>query len=206
MTSQQRALLSAMPSGEAVEAREIRPTPPQTYMATTRRLQALSRSGYVTFTGDGWMLTAKGEAEARRGPVVPRPARPVGKPKPLRARSFSQTHKDPEADRYGQLFQIVRVLRCWLDRERYPGHVCGLGAQGGHTAHHVGRKDEDGLIPGCGAAHDLYAGLGGRETQRVFRKWLREGGVTLEEIGFAYVEDARRSAARGNYQEEELAR
>lgn len=113
----------------------------------------------------------------------------------LRARSFSQrfpkTHPGP---RYGPLFRAVRAMPCWLELQLYdgPGHQgCGPGQQGGHTAHHLGRLDEDGLIPGCGRAHDLYVGRGGRTTVRHFAQWMQRFGFTLKGVGLEHVEKAR---------------
>ena len=98
--------------------------------------------------------------------------------------------------RYGVLFRAVRKLPCWLCEVGYtgPGHVAGagtFGAQGGHTAHHVGRLDADGLLPCCGAAHDLYAGLGGAKTIAHFREWLAREEFTLRLVAVQYVERAR---------------
>jgi hypothetical protein len=81
-------------------------------------------------------------------------------------------------------------MPCWLNRMGYrgPGHErCGPGVQGGHTAHHVGRRDAEGLLPGCGAAHDLYAGLGGSSRLREFRGWLEAMGYDLKVVARAYV-------------------
>lgn len=80
-------------------------------------------------------------------------------------------------------------MPCWLAQARYvgPGHrECGVGVQGGHTAHHVGRKDADGLVPGCGRAHDLYAGLGSGTTVRAFAAWMKDSGWDLEEVAMRY--------------------
>lgn len=113
----------------------------------------------------------------------------------MRRRSFSEKYKG-DGTRYGPLFRAVRGLPCWLCVEGYvgPGHdpsagPLTLGAQGGPTAHHVGRHDAEGLIPGDGKAHDLYAGLGGDSTVRHFRAWLEERGLTLEAVGLRYVRE-----------------
>ena len=106
-----------------------------------------------------------------------------------RPKSFSQKY-DGTGERYGPLFLAVRGMQCWLEEERYvgPGHEgCWRGAQGGHTAHHLGRLDREGLIPGCGRAHDLYAGLGGALTVQHFRDWLAVRGCSLNEVGQLYV-------------------
>ena len=110
----------------------------------------------------------------------------------IKRRSFSQKYKG-DGPRYGTLFVRVRELPCWLAQAGYdgPGHEgCGLGAQGGHTAHHVGRNDADGLIPVCGRAHDLCAGLGGRTTIAHFRDWLNRKAYRLDEVALNYVEQA----------------
>lgn len=110
----------------------------------------------------------------------------------MKRRSFSQKYKG-DGLRYGTLFVRVRDMPCWLAVEGYagPGHDgCGLGVQGGHTAHHVGRNDDEGLIPGCGKAHDLYAGLGGRATVMHFRDWLNRHAYRLDDVALEYVKKA----------------
>jgi len=112
--------------------------------------------------------------------------------KRIKARSFSQTH-DGKGERYGWLFRLVRRRACFLRVMGYRGlghEGCGDGAQGGSTAHHVGRPDVEGLLPVCGRAHDLCAGLGGRTTVARFRAWLAEGGHTLKEMALRYVGEA----------------
>lgn len=111
----------------------------------------------------------------------------------LAAKPFSKKY-DGTGERYGPLFRLVKSMRCWLSLEGYwgAGHEgCGLGQQGDHTAHHVGRRDDEGLIPGCGLAHDLYAGLGGRTTRKAFQAWLDSKGLTLERVGLLYVAKAK---------------
>ncbi len=122
----------------------------------------------------------------------------------FRVLSFSKKY-DGTGPRYGPLFRTVRDLTCWLRREGYqgPGHYpsCGRGVQDsphatleqgwGRTAHHVGRLDEEGLIPCCGKAHDILAGLGSRTTQQRFRAWLDERGFTLRQVGLLYVAQAK---------------
>lgn len=211
MTARQREVLAAMVPGKAETAGAIASRGSLNHRTIGSLLRRLEAGGYVSCdTFGAWRLTPAGhrvwqraalplvsKALVRKGPVKP-------KRKPRR-RSFSERYKDPNGPRYGQLFLIVRVLACWLKVEGYPGHECGPGAQGGHTAHHVGRYDRDGLIPGCGRAHDLYAGLGGRTEQEEFKAWLREGGVTLKEIGFAYVVKANDIVKRGDYGKEDMA-
>lgn len=110
----------------------------------------------------------------------------------LSAKPFSKKY-DGTGERYGALFRFVRDMKCWLSIEGYrgPGHEwCRDGVQGGSTAHHTGRKDEEGLVPGCGAAHDLYAGLGGRSTRKAFRAWLDSKGLSIERVGLLYVAKA----------------
>ena len=131
----------------------------------------------------------------------PAPGSTLRTKKELRTRSFSNMF-DGRGDRYGVLFLAIREMRCWLWVENYygPGHeCCTKGVQDspnsqhpeGATAHHVGRFDEQGLIPGCGAAHDLYKGLGGRTTIQRFRAWLDENGINLQEVALGYVEAAK---------------
>ena len=108
-----------------------------------------------------------------------------------RKRSFSERYpKDHNGPRYGKLFRAVRRQPCWLLEARYRGpkhERCGPGAQGGHTAHHLGREDAAGMIPGCGLAHDLYANIAGRIPQQEFDAWLEQRGETLEQAGLRYV-------------------
>ena len=102
----------------------------------------------------------------------------------LRRRPFAETRTD---DRYGPTFEAVRRLPCMLAVLRYDGpkhESCGPGVQGGHTAHHVGKLDREGLLPGCGLAHDLYAGIAGRRPQLAFDGWLKEHGLDLAAIAF----------------------
>lgn len=113
----------------------------------------------------------------------------------MRRRSFSQRFPtDHDGPRYGPLFRAVRMMDCWAATQMYegPGHEgCGLGQQGGHTAHHLGRLDEDGLIPVCGRLHDLCVGRGGRTAVRHFAEWMQRMGFTLHEVGQLYVAKAR---------------
>lgn len=128
--------------------------------------------------------------------TLPAPSKPMKRGKALergrgpKAKSFSKRFpKDHDGPRYGAAFRAVRELPCWLATQEYvgPGHeACGLGQQGGHTAHHVGRNDEDGLIPCCGRAHDLYVGRGGRTAVRHFAAWMQRYGFTLRGVGRAY--------------------
>lgn len=223
MTARQRLVLAMMrpetwhTCGELAEAADVE------YRVALRCLWLLNDSGHVVSEGmTRYRLTQKGaeparrERErlaqnppARRQRKAPKPkAAPKPKPapkakrkprKPLRKQSFTERYKDPEGPRYGQLFLLVRVMRCWLDQVGYSGrghHQCGMGVQGGHTAHHVGRLDAEGLIPGCGAAHDLYAGLGGAGMQKEFRAWLAAQGFTLPQVGAWYVGHAQGIAAK----------
>ena len=96
-------------------------------------------------------------------------------------------------------------MRCWLAIVGYygSGHpTCGIGAQGGHTAHHVGRMDADGMISLCEAGHDLCAGLAGRRAQLHFEKWLKAEGYTLREIGLEFYRLAMRPDAFAGWLEE----
>ena len=109
----------------------------------------------------------------------------------LPKRSFSEKYPaNHPGPKYGPLFRAVRDMRCWLSCEGYWGRghrQCWNGDTGGHTAHHVGRLDEHGLIPVCGAAHDLCHGLGGRTTKNHFRAWLDRQPKGLDAVGLAYV-------------------
>ena len=205
------------------------------WVKVTRLLWMLREASYVERHPDGrYRLATRGGPPARRARVAPKAAKhptkkrqpkrtPKPKPKAKRKRLPDQNTRttstirtvpffkmyDGTGKRYGQLFYIVRVLLCALCKRGYrgAGHPeCGLGAQGGHTAHHVGRFDREGLIPGCGAAHDLYAGLGGEATIREFRGWLLRNGLTLEGLGQEYVEKAKKIAGGGKYDDAELAR
>lgn len=201
MTSNQRAVLQAMGASWRSTA-DIVSRSGMPYRKVRQCLYLLQKAGHVDHETGRWRVTPKGEAPQRRAAPARKPTtRRKLKAKPFRPR--------PDATRYGQLFQIVRVLRCWLCVEGYqgPGHTvgnCAIGVQGKHTAHHVGRLDEEGLIPGGGAAHDLYAGLGGKRTVAHFRKWLKERGLTLEEVGQMYVAKARAIIARGSYGDEQI--
>jgi len=145
-------------------------------------------------------LTRKTPLRASQGPNVGKgpkqPTKGVRTTNAPQRKSFSTKYPaNHDGLRYGVLFRAVRKLPCWLCVSGYtgPGHVAGagtFGAQGGHTAHHVGRLDADGLLPGCGAAHDLYAGLGGAKTIAHFREWLVREGFTLRLVAAGYVERA----------------
>jgi len=207
MTGKQRDVLSVMQPGkwEAVATLADRLGVP--YQGTLRRLWLLEDGNYVERSVDHrYRLLPKAEGLRRRF-VRPAP-RPVPRPKPepkrqrktkIKARSFTEKYADQDAERYGKLFMVVRVMRCWLCKMGYdgPGHRMDgsqdlqRGVQGGHTAHHLHRLDREGMIPGDGAAHDLYAGLGGSATQQYFKWWLRERNLTLEQLGLEYVELAR---------------
>jgi hypothetical protein len=67
----------------------------------------------------------------------------------------------------------------------------------------VGRLDAEGLIPGCGLAHDLYAGLGSAATRAEFERWMLARGFDLGVVALAYVEGA---AVRAAYRDDEVAR
>lgn len=233
MTSRQREILSAMTPGKWMSATSVAARCTATQRGAIQRLWILEDSGYVERRGNEFALTRKGaelaralpapqqKAEKPRAVPQPRLARIVrtGKPAPgkkrkkakrIKRQSFSQKYKDPDGKRYGELFMIVRLLSCWLCDEGYngPGHKvgdCAIGAQGGHTAHHVGRYDEDGMIPGGGKAHDLYAGIGGSETVAHFRGWLGSKRVTLKQVGLEYVEKAKRIKEAGGFKDTDLA-
>jgi len=114
--------------------------------------------------------------------------KPLTAKKKIKARSFSERY-DGTGEEYGPVFRIIRLLPCWLALVGYfgPGHeACGRGEQGGHTAHHVGKTDAEGMLPGCGRAHDLYANRGSARTQRTFRAWLAERGYDLVAVALMY--------------------
>ena len=199
-----------MESGRWMTAAQVASRcPGVSYAGVLRCLWRLDDSEHVTRQGNEYRRTARGEGAARSYVMVKKAA-PTRKMSSLpRGRTFTERYRDPEGPRYGQLFMIVRVMRCWLCEEGYegPGHkvgACARGAQGGHTAHHTGRLDADGLIPGGGAAHDLYAGLGGHGTQQHFKRWLKAKGVTLTEVGLRYVARARTVIARGGIEDKDL--
>lgn len=107
----------------------------------------------------------------------------------MRTRSFTQVH-DGQGDRYGPAFHRVRDLVCWLATQGYdgPGHPeCGPGQQRWDpTACHIAHYDYEGIINGCGAAHDLYDGRGGESSVRHFRAWIEGRGEDLRTVGVAF--------------------
>ncbi|HUT60647.1 MAG TPA: hypothetical protein VNA25_22610 [Phycisphaerae bacterium] len=212
MTSRQREVLAAMVAGQWMTAAAVASRcPGVSYTGTLRCLWLLEDSGNVARQANEYRRTAAGNEQAHRFELSERVGiKPRGRARSFRrGKSFSEKYHDPEGPRYGQLFMVVRVMRCWLCEEGYegPGHKvgdCARGVQGGHTAHHTGRLDADGMIPGGGAAHDLYAGLGGDTTQQHFKDWLKAKGVTLTEIGLRYVAKARTVIARGGFEDKDL--
>lgn len=116
------------------------------------------------------------------------------------ARSFSERFpEDHDGPRYGPLFRRVREeARKGRDvfRElgwRYNGDPT-LGQQGGPTAAHRGRLDEDGLLFVSGVGHDLEAGRGGRRTRERFERWLASTGWTLDTLAAETVRRADEGA------------
>lgn len=93
------------------------------------------------------------------------------------SKRYPPNHPGP---RYGPAFRAMRDRAkagyCWVREMGYhgPGHDgCGPGQQMSEpTACHLGRNDADGMLEGCGRAHDLYDGIGGRSTIEAFRAWL----------------------------------
>lgn len=128
------------------------------------------------------------------------PLRPCKCQRVKKAPGWRRNVVTEKGTRYGPLFTAVKKLPCWLKAEGYRGRgheSCGPGVQqgqysapDGHTAHHVGRYDEEGLLPVCGRAHDLSAGLGGRTTQKEFRSWLDRNGISLERRALDYLGQA----------------
>lgn len=234
MTSRQREILAAMKPGEWMTAAAISARCSASHGTALRRLWILEDGGYVSRKANTYRRLPRGDAEAMKAPPpvaevgarqLPKPRtrpkqkamrrstvpkKPKPRKKPKRRKSFSEKYKDPNGKRYGELFMIVRLLSCWLCDEGYngPGHKvgdCAIGVQGGHTAHHVGRYDEDGMIPGGGKAHDLYAGLGGSETVAHFRGWLGSKRVSLKEVGLEYVAKAKRIKDGGGFKDTDMA-
>lgn len=205
MTAKQRAVLAAI--GTWTSAAEIANSTGNTFLETLRLLRLLEDREYVVRRNRSeFVVTPKGVPFRERGRLER--TQPTKRPRRFSSTSFSKKYADPKGSRYGGLFLVVRVLRCWLDGAGYfgPGHrECGLGVQGGHTAHHVGRLDEEGLIPGCGRAHDLYARLGGIETVEAFDAWLEETGYGIEETALIYVVRAKKVTEDRSYEHEDLA-
>ncbi len=91
---------------------------------------------------------------------------------------------------YGSAWERVRRLPCfWL--RVYPGHRCGIGHTGGHTAHHyvpVGRggRDQDGLLPLCGMMHSSAHGAGPFTLPMMEATVLNVLGKTMEEFALEY--------------------
>ena len=144
-------------------------------------------------------MTATQQCGECRSPLRPcKCDRAPKKKKGIKQRSFSQVH-DGTGDRYGPAFERVRGLPCWLLVEGYDGlghPQCGPGDQRWDpTACHLKKKDSEGLLSGCGAAHDLYDGIGGRTTLKVFRAWLELRGFVLEVIGKQFYREAMEGLA-----------
>lgn len=105
----------------------------------------------------------------------------------LRSRSLSERTED-DPDRYGELFERVREMPCF-GRRYLPGHECGLGYAPA-TAHHLGRKDTEGLVPVCGRLHDLCEE---RESE-VERRLAQAGSPCLDDLGGFYIGLARKAS------------
>ena len=217
MTEQQRTVLGLLSSTEGVGEVEIvhayrdlvmaeTGTTPSGVYQKVRRLLFILRDReevVVDYRGKYW-LAPKAEEVARRAKAAPKKKKPkypirtrVQLPKKkIRRQSFSQKY-DGTGEKYGQLFLIVRVLKCDLLVMGYTGlghPQCQRGVQGtgGHTAHHVCQQiDALGLLPGCGAGHDLYAGLGGRKVRLAFTTWCKANGYDIIQRGLVYVAQAR---------------
>ena len=196
MTEQQRQVLAVLQLTEGVTVEQVAHAAGVPWKTAFRRLGLLERDGYAAKHGRaGWQATRRGMSVA----CATSPLRTDRQRQPRssmpRAKTFSEKYPDPDGERYGELFLIVRVMRCDLCKRGYsgPGHRMDgsqdlrRGVQGGHTAHHVHRYDRQGMIPVDGAAHDLVAGLGSAETQRAFKTWLLAEGVTLDNVGMEYV-------------------
>lgn len=105
---------------------------------------------------------------------------PLKRGKALRARSFTERF-DGTGDRYGPLFDRVRMMECFGLRY-LSAHECGLGYAGA-TAHHLGKLDRDGLLPVCGKLHDRCE----TDEAGVEFELAQMGSPTLEELGRMYV-------------------
>ena len=143
-------------------------------------------------------MTATQQCGECGSPLRPCKCNRVKTRKRIKQRSFSTVH-DGSGARYGLAFLQVRQLPCWLMTQGYdgPGHPqCGPGSQRWNpTACHLGYWDRDGLIKGCGAAHDLYDGIGGRSTIQFFRTWLKLQGFVLRVIGKRFYTEAMEGMA-----------
>ncbi|MFP3947118.1 MAG: hypothetical protein ACLFWG_00175 [Longimicrobiales bacterium] len=112
----------------------------------------------------------------------------------LRSRSWSERRT---VLRHGPVWETVRLEPCiWLLVD--PGHECRRSVRGGHTAHHLGRSDLDGLVPAGGLVHDRLHGRPGEPPSVAAAELLEATGLTLEEHGRRHVERAvRRLRERG---------
>jgi hypothetical protein len=104
-----------------------------------------------------------------------------GDKKPLRSRTLTERFQD-DPTRYGPLWKVVRVLPC-VGRMVDPGHECGPGYAPA-TAHHLGKTDLEGLVPVCGALHDVL------HQRHKCREWEERAGVDLAALGGKYVKGA----------------
>lgn len=99
----------------------------------------------------------------------------------LRRRGVMERYKD-DPDRYGDAFLGIRELPCFA-RRYLPGSECGLGYAPA-SAHHLGEKDSEGLVPCCGKHHDMM-----EEREKEVESMLKEAGSPpLKEIGRKYVQ------------------
>lgn len=105
----------------------------------------------------------------------------------LKRRGVMERHAD-DPDRYGELFLRVREMPCF-GRSRLPLHQCGIGVRPA-TAHHVGRKDSEGLLPVCGRLHDAL-----HERPWEIQSRMGKGGAEkVRRLALEYVEQARASS------------
>jgi len=107
----------------------------------------------------------------------------------LRTRDFRK--RDPE--RYGELWDRVRKMPCFV-RELFPEfHQCGLGFAPA-SAHHVipKGKDWEGLVPACAAVHDVLEAQKRREMVDLSSVCGRRPiSVNIRKLGLEYVDRAR---------------
>lgn len=107
----------------------------------------------------------------------------MARPGKLRSRGVMEKYKD-DPFLYGVLFTLVRTWRCF-GATYLPGHECGLG-YAPPTAHHPGKTDLDGLLPVCGALHDLVE----ERPSRVERALREAGQPSLHDIARTYLSQA----------------
>ena len=110
----------------------------------------------------------------------------VNPKKKMRTRTLEEKFGD-DPGKYGILFREVRTFECF-GITYLPGTACGLGYAPA-SAHHLGDRDIDGLLPVCGSHHSML-----EEWTLEVAKTLREAGnPTLEDLGRHYLHRAIRN-------------